>query len=118
MKSSVISNSNSCQILNCLLLIGNKKPKSKNTTIDFLEFFDSMVPFSLKSESYKFLASMSILAIFSDFGHGLKGLRSIIRANPCNIVVPPIMPTCFAQKMGILPELTWAGKLRRNFASC
>ena len=83
-----------------------------------LNFSDSMVSFSSKSESYKFFGSMSFLAIFSDICQGLRELRSINRANTCNIVVPTIMPTGFAQKLGIFLELTWALKLRRNFASC
>ena len=50
-----------------------------------LNFSDSLVSFSLKSESYKFLASMSILVIFQILAKA-EGLRSNIQANTCNIV--------------------------------
>ena len=83
-----------------------------------LNFSDSMVSFSSKSESYKFSTSKQILAIFQISAIGYGAFRSIIEANACNMVVPPIMPTCFGQKMGIFLESTWARKLRRNFASC
>ena len=73
---------------------------------NFLHFSDSMVSFSSKSESYKFSTSKQILAIFQILAMGYGTFRSIIEANSCNMVVPPIMPTCFGQKMGIFPEST------------
>ena len=71
---------------------------------NFLHFSDSMVSFSSKSESYKFFPSKQILAIFQILAMGYGTFRSIIEANSCNMVVPPIMPTCFGQKMSIFPE--------------
>ena len=58
----------------------------KISPFNSLNFSDSMVSFSSKSKILQIFGLHVSFGQFSDFGQGLRGLRSNIQANTCNIV--------------------------------